>query len=82
MEIVWIVMKDEGYGYKPEGACSSKEKADSYIAACEEMYGYEERKIFPCRIDEILDDVASDIEQSIGHYDKMKTLLEHLKEES
>ena len=82
MEIVWIVIKDEGYGYKVEGVCSSKEKADSYIAACEEMYGYEERKVVSCRIDEILNDVAADIEQSLGHYDKMKTLLEHLKEES
>ena len=82
MENVWIVIKDEGYGCEIVGACSSKEKADSYIAACDEMYGYEERKIFPCRIDEILDDVASDIEQLLGNYDKMKTLLEHLKEES
>lgn len=82
MSNVWVVIKDEGYGCNVEGVCSSKEKADAFIAASEEMYGCGDWNVVSYEIDEILEDVISDIEQSLGHYEKLRILLEHLKTES
>lgn len=82
MDCVWVILKDEGYGYHVDGVCSSKEKADAFIAAYEEMYGHDELKVVSCRIDEILETIVSDIRQSLGYYEKLKMYLDVLKKES